>query len=102
MASSQAGCVNNHPTAQNGALTVHRQTEQMHVRQIIYSSFSFCSCYFVFSALTLWVGRQEGHPACKKIGRWWRWALLSSDTELRPAGWSVCLPLLIFPCTIKT
>ena len=22
--------------------------------------------------------------------------------ELRPAGWSVCLPLLIFPCTIKS
>ena len=23
-------------------------------------------------------------------------------TEWRPAGWSVCLPLLIFPCTIKS
>jgi len=23
-------------------------------------------CQFVFSALTLLVGRQEGHPACKK------------------------------------
>jgi len=22
--------------------------------------------------------------------------------EWRPAGWSVCLPLLIFPCTIKS
>jgi len=22
--------------------------------------------------------------------------------ELRPAGWSVCLPLLVFPCTIKS
>jgi len=22
--------------------------------------------------------------------------------EWRPAGWSVCLPLLIFPCAIKT
>ena len=22
--------------------------------------------------------------------------------ELRPAGWLMCLPLLIFPCTIKT
>ena len=29
-----------------------------------------------FSALTLLVGRQEGHPACKKWG-WWRWALVS-------------------------
>jgi len=24
------------------------------------------------SALTLLVGRQEGHPACKKYGGWWR------------------------------
>jgi len=26
--------------------------------------------YFPFSALTLLVGRQEGHPACKKT-EWW-------------------------------
>jgi len=32
-----------------------------------------------FSALTLLVGRQEGHPACKKNGGWWRLALLSPD-----------------------
>jgi len=32
-----------------------------------------------FSALTLLVGRQEGHPACKKYGGWWRWALVSLD-----------------------
>jgi len=54
-----------------------------------------------FSALTLLVGRQEGHPACKKWGdgeggHWLVW------TEWRPAGWFVCLPLLIFPCTIKS
>ena len=52
-------------------------------------------------ALTLLVGRQEGHPACKKWGDggdghclvWMEWC---------PARWSVCLPLLIFPCTIKS
>ena len=33
----------------------------------------------VFIALTLLVGRQEGHPACKKWGGWWRWALVSPD-----------------------
>jgi len=44
---------------------------------------------------------QEGHPACKK----WRdgggghWLV---RVEWRPAGWSVCVPLLIFPCTIKS
>jgi len=32
-----------------------------------------------FSALTLLVGWQEGHPACKKMGGWWRWALVSLD-----------------------
>ena len=31
------------------------------------------------SALTLSVGWQEGHPACKKYGGWWRWALVSPD-----------------------
>jgi len=30
--------------------------------------------------LTLLVGQQEGHPACKKIwGVWWWWALVSPD-----------------------
>jgi len=32
-----------------------------------------------FSALTLLVGRQEGHSACKNMGGWWRWALISPD-----------------------
>ena len=46
--------------------------------------------------------RQEGHLACKNIwgdggGRHWL-----VQMELCPAGWSVCLPLLIFPCTIKS
>jgi len=34
---------------------------------------------FAFSALTLFVGRQEGHSACKKMRGWWRWALVSPD-----------------------
>jgi len=29
-----------------------------------------CMCVVAFSALTLLVGRQEGHPACKKTERW--------------------------------
>ena len=47
------------------------------------------------------VGRQEGHPACKKIGDvgGWHWLVWM---EWHPAGWLVCLPLLIFPCTIKS
>jgi len=38
-----------------------------------------------FSALTLLVGRQEGHPACKKYGGWWGWALVSPD-GVTPSG----------------
>ena len=55
------------------------------------------------NALTLLVGLQEGHPACKKSGNGggghWLWLV---RIEWRPAGWSVCLPLLILPCTIKS
>ena len=54
------------------------------------------------SALTLLVGSQEGHPACKKTwgnGGGGHWLV---RMEWRPAVWSVCLPLLIFPCTIKS
>jgi len=53
-----------------------------------------------FSALTLLVGWQEGNPAHRK------W-VDSGDghrlvrMEWRAAGWLVCLPLLMFPCTIK-
>ena len=54
-----------------------------------------------FSALTLLVGQQEGHRACKQLGNSGRGHCLVR-MEWRPAGWSVCLPLLIFPCTIKS
>ena len=43
-------------------------TESLH-RSRVSSSYCFsCTCYCLnaFSALTLLVGRQEGHPACKK------------------------------------
>jgi len=58
-------------------------------------------CSFAFSALTQFVGRQEGHLACKNMGDGGggHWLV---RMEWRPAGWSVCLPLLIFPCTIKS
>jgi len=54
-----------------------------------------------FIALTLSVGRQEGHLTCKKWGDGGGGHLLVR-MEWRPAGWSVCLPLLIFPCTVKS
>ena len=49
-----------------------------------------------FSALTLLVRRQEGHPACKK-GGWWRWELVSLDgvapSRMVGVSASVRLPL---------
>jgi len=52
----------------------------------------------VFGALTLLVGRQEGHPACKNYGGWWRWALVTSPDGVAPirmvgVSASVNLPL---------
>jgi len=50
-----------------------------------------------FSALTLLVGRQEGHPACKKIWEWQRLALVSPDgvapSRMVGVSASVNLPL---------
>ena len=50
-----------------------------------------------FSALTLLVGRQEGHSACKKYGGWYRWALDSPDgvapSRMIGVSASVNLPL---------
>jgi len=54
---------------------------------------------FAFSALTLLVGQQEGHPARKKNGEggWWRWALVSPDgvalSRMVSVSASVNLPL---------
>jgi len=67
----------------------------MHWREFITSSYKSAA----FSALTLLVGRQKG-PS-KKIwggGGGGHWLV---RMEWRPAGWSVCVPLLIFSCTIK-
>jgi len=49
------------------------------------------------SALTLLVGWQEGHPACKKVCGWWRWAMVSPDglvpSRMVSVSASVNLPL---------
>jgi len=43
------------------------------------------------------VGQQAGHPACKKMGGWWRWALVSLDgvapSQMVCVSTSVNLPL---------
>jgi len=52
---------------------------------------------FAFSALTLVIGWQEGHLACKEYGGWWRWALVSPDgvapSRMVVVSASVNLPL---------
>ena len=40
-------------------------------------------CFSAFSALTLLVGRQEGHPACKKLsGGVLAWLFVWSDVQI--------------------
>ena len=46
-----------------GSRTAKEQSRRAAGRQ-------YCCCFYAFSALTLLVGRQEGHPACKKT-EWW-------------------------------
>ena len=48
-----------------------------------------------------WLGGRKGIRPVKNGRMDWggHWLV---RTEWRPAGWSVCLPLLIFPCTIKS
>ena len=47
-----------------------------------------CNCECAFSALMLLVGRQEGHPACKKNLEWWGTGMvicLERDADLHMA-----------------
>jgi len=68
---------------------------QQHIHVLCHK---LCHCLQCFDTVG-WA--QEGHPAGKKMGGWRRWALVSPD-GVAPAGQSVSLPLLIFPCTIKS
>ena len=51
-----------------------------------------------FCALTLLVGRQEGHPACKKYGEFGG----GGHWLVRIVAPSRMVGVLIFPCTIKS
>jgi len=49
----------------------HHPTPSIHFMTMApYKSVLFKITLIAFSALTLLVGRQEGHPACKKT-EWW-------------------------------
>jgi len=43
----------------------HSRKNQQRLAQLLL--YYIAQWYFAFSALTLLVGRQEGHPACKKL-----------------------------------
>ena len=74
----------------------------LHTVQLVSLMSAFLSvCWIYFSALTLLVGWQEGLPACKNMGDDGDGHCLV-QMEWRLARWSVCLLLLIFPCTLKS
>jgi len=60
------------------------QTNRLYFKQIVWD--------FPFGALTLLVGRQEGHPACKKDGLWF-----VGDEDLPGAGALHVLQLQLSP-----
>ena len=55
-----------------------------------------CKTLYAFSALTLLVRRQEGHPACKKTERWGAGVVicLEQGADLHMAQW-ISLPLTV-------
>ena len=57
------------------------------VRVALFASVMIClQCFYAFSALTLLVGRQEGHPPCKKLsGGVLAW--LSAWSEVQTCIW---------------
>ena len=56
---------------------------------------------FAFSALTLLVGRQEGHPACKKLsGGVLAW--LSVWSEMQTCIWLECRVAQLVKCLVTS
>ena len=50
---------------------------------LVFSFAHFSKIYCAFSAVTLLVGRQEGHPACKKLsGGVLAWLFVWSEVEI--------------------
>ena len=68
----------------------HNLGKEANVIRQVYVSFTMTQ--FAFSALTLLVGRQEGHPACKKCG-------CLSGVRCIWSSWCHCHPII--SCFIK-
>ena len=79
----------------------------------MYVIFTVITCFYLFSVITIifswepsvlwhrWLGDRKGIRPVKNMGDGGdeHWLV---RMEWRPAGWSMCLPLSIFPCTIKS
>ena len=68
-----------------------------------YAAWHFSACvstiFCAFSALTLLVGRQEGHPACKKLEWWFAGVVicLERGADLHMPSWCHCHSLSLAP-----
>ena len=69
------------------------QEHQLNSRKFpVFSGTIFWRQFIAFSALTLLVGQQEGHPACKKT-EWWGAGMvicLERDADLTWPSWCKC------------
>jgi len=85
-------------TSQDCCKYCHTQSSQL----VHYLCFILPVCvYFTcaFSVLTLLVGRQEGHPACKKLsGGMLAWLCLGQGADVHMTQ-LMLLPLTVFCCT---
>ena len=78
-------------------------TYQQSVFKRYYSNQHFSEFYRAFSALTLLVGRQEGHPACKKLsGGVLAWLSVWSEVQtcIWPS-WCLCRSLSLAPVKFR-
>jgi len=55
------------PPHPSNVATLLWEMQKSHFQQYYSYTFEYFSLPLAFSALTLLVGRQEGHPACKKL-----------------------------------
>jgi len=84
-----ARCCSWYPQAASPRRTLRRARSQLMTSQLksTATAINFAFSAFAFSALTLLVGRQEGHPACKKT-EWWGAGMviyLERDADLHMA-----------------
>ena len=104
----------NMPHCYENSRAIWDHTEFLTTRQRRHSHlYPSLQCFFAFSALTLLVGQQEGHPACKNLSggvlAWLSvWGQVRFDygpadatLSLSPSGWKREWHLMPLPLTIS-